>query len=73
MTESVDQKLNELLERERELIKKMNVAMRANANPQILSHFDFLLTEVRFQQQELRFKRKEDNKDSDFDDFLSIG
>jgi hypothetical protein len=73
MTENLDQKFNELLEREREIIKKMNVALRANANPQIISQFDFMLQEVRIQQQELRIIQKSDNKDSDFDNYLSIG
>ena len=72
MTDS-NQKLNELLEREREIIKKMNVAIRAGANPQVMSHFDYLLTEVRFQQHELRTKEKAGDKDSDFDNYLSIG
>lgn len=73
MTENADQKLNELLEKEREIIKKMNLAMRVNSNPQILHHFDYLLQEVRFQQQEIRIKQKTDSKDSDFDNYLSIG
>jgi hypothetical protein len=73
MSNDSSTKLSELIEREREIIKKMNIALRANANPQILSHFDFLLTEVRFQQQEIRAKQRLDNKDSDFDNFLSIG
>jgi hypothetical protein len=72
MTEpTVEQQLQALMERERELIKKMNVAMRANANPQILGQFDFLLQECRIAQQELRIKQKSGG--DDFNDYLSIG
>lgn len=72
MTEpTVEQQLQALMERERELIKKMNVAMRANANPQILGQFDFLLQECRIAQQELRIKQK--SAGDDFNDYLSIG
>lgn len=72
MADSIDQRLNELMEREREIIKKMNVAIRAQANPQVLSHFDFLLQECRIAQQELRMTQKNNDKD-DFNDYLSIG
>jgi hypothetical protein len=68
---TIEQHLQMLMERERELIKKMNVAIRAGANPQILSQFDFLLEECRFAQQELRIKQKSNG--NDFDDYLSIG
>lgn len=70
---TVEQRLQILIERERELIKKMNVALRAGANSTIISQFDFMLQECRFAQQELRIKQKSSDKDSDFDDYLSIG
>jgi hypothetical protein len=69
---SIEQRLNDLLEREREIIKKMNLAMRAGANPQVISQFDFMLQEVRFTQQDLRQVQKA-NKGDGFDDYLSIG
>jgi hypothetical protein len=74
MTVDYNQQLNVLLEREREIMKKMNLAIRAGANTQILGHFDFLLEECKIQQQELRLLQKNQDKDhKDFDDFLSIG
>jgi len=69
---SIEQRLNELLEREREIIKKMNLALRAGANPQVIGQFDFMLQEVRFAQQDLRQTQKA-NKGDGFDDYLSIG
>jgi len=69
---TTEQRLNELLERERAIIKKMNVALRAGANPQVIGHFDFMLQEVRFAQQDLRQLQKSDKGDG-FDDYLSIG
>lgn len=72
MTDSIEQQLQDLMNREREIIKKMNVAMRAQANSQIISHFDFMLNEVRIAQQELRLKQKQSDND-DFDNYLSIG
>jgi len=69
---STEQRLNELLERERAIIKKMNLALRAGANPQVIGQFDFMLQEVRFAQQDLRQTQKA-NKGDGFDDFLSIG
>lgn len=69
---STEQRLNELLEREREIIKKMNLAMRAGANPQVIGQFDFMLQEVRFAQQDLRQIQKSSKGDG-FDDYLSIG
>lgn len=73
MTETPEQQLQKLMEHERELIKKMNVALRAGANPTIISQFDYMLQECRFAQQELRIKQKASDKDSDFDNYLSIG
>ena len=69
---SPDQRLNELLEEERTIIKKMNTAIRAGANPTILAQFDFMLQECRFKQQELRIIQSSGGN-SDFDNFLSIG
>jgi hypothetical protein len=69
---STEQRLSELLEREREIIKKMNLALRAGANPQVIGQFDFMLQEVRFAQQDLRQLQKSDKGDG-FDDYLSIG
>lgn len=73
MTESADQQLQTLMDREREIIRKMNVALRAGANPTIINQFDYMLQECRFAQQELRVKQKSTDKDSDFDNYLSIG
>ena len=72
--EDTNKKLNELLEREREIIKKMNVALRAGASSVIINQMQYMLEEVRIAQQELRLieKSKESSKD-DFGDFLSIG
>jgi hypothetical protein len=69
---STEQRLNDLLEREREIIKKMNLALRAGANPQVIGQFDFMLQEVRFAQQDLRQIQKAGKIDG-FDDYLSIG
>ena len=71
-TPTPDQRLNELFEQERVIIKKMNTAIRAGANPMVLSQFEFMLEECRFKQQELRMTQGS-NGDSDFDNFLSIG
>lgn len=73
MTDNIEEQLMKLLEREREIIKKMNSALRANSNLTIMNHFNFLLEEVRLKQQELRLKKLTNNKDSNFDDYLSIG
>jgi len=69
---STEQRLNDLLEREREIIKKMNLALRAGANPQVIGQFDFMLQEVRFAQQDIRQIQKAGKSDG-FDDYLSIG
>lgn len=71
-TDTPEAKLNALIEREREILKKMNVAARAMASPQVIGQLDFLLQECRMQQAELRILKNQ-NKDSSFDDFLSIG
>lgn len=69
---NIDQRLNELQEQERTIMKKMNVAIRAGANSMILSQFDFMLMECRLAQQELKIL-KGSSGDSEFDNFLSIG
>lgn len=73
--QSLDQKFNELLEYERSLIKKMNTAIRAGANPTIIGQFEFMLQECKFQQQELRAmqQNEQSNGKTDFGNFLSIG
>lgn len=73
MTESLDQRLNALIEREREILKKMSVASRAMASPQVIGQMNFLLEECRMQQAEIRQLKSTNNKDSSFDDYLSIG
>ncbi len=73
MEQSIDQKISALIDREREILKKMNVARNAGAGEAILGQLGFMLDEVKFQQQELRFLQKSNSKDSDFDNFLSIG
>jgi hypothetical protein len=70
---SAEQRLNELIEHERALLKKMNTALRAGANPTIIGQFEFMLQECRFAQQEIRIVQKSSDGKSDFDSFLSIG
>lgn len=73
-TEDLSKKLNDLIEREREIIKKMNVALRAGVNPAILQQMQFFLDECKFAQQEVRtLMKSKDSDKNDFDDFLSIG
>ena len=69
---SIDQRLNELQEQERTIMKKMNTAIRAGANSMIMSQFEFMLQECRFAQQELKIL-KGSSGDSEFDNFMSIG
>lgn len=74
MTEkTLDQKLHALIEREREILKKINVAYRAGASAGVMGHLDFMLEECRADQMEMRMLLKSDKKDPGFDDFLSIG
>lgn len=73
MTESLDQKLNGLIEREREILKKISVAHRAMASPQVMGQLQFILEECRIAQLEIRQLKAADNKNSGFDDYLSIG
>jgi hypothetical protein len=74
MTEqTLDQKLHSLIEREREILKKISVAYRAGASEGVMGQLDFMLEECRADQMETRMLLKSDRKDSGFDDFLSIG
>jgi hypothetical protein len=74
MTEkTLDQKLHSLIEREREILKKISVAYRAGASEGVMGQLDFMLEECRADQMEMRMLLKSDKKDSGFDDFLSIG
>lgn len=73
MADETQNKLNALLEQEKTLIRKMNVAMRAGANQQILGQFQFMLEECRLAQFELRVISRANNPDDKFDDYLSIG
>lgn len=68
-----DQRLNELIEHERTILKKMNTAIRAGANPMVISQFEFMLQECRFQQQEIRMIENSKDGKNDFDSFISIG
>jgi hypothetical protein len=65
--------LSELLEKEKTLIKKMNVAMRAGANAAIIGQFQFMLEEIRIAQFELRALQSNGKTDDGFDGYLSIG
>jgi hypothetical protein len=74
-TASLEQRFNELLEQERSIIKKMNTAIRAGANPTIIGQFEFMLEECKFQQQEVRALQQNAAQEgkTDFGNFLSIG
>ena len=74
MTEkTLDQKLHALIEREREILKKISIAYRSGASEGVMGQLDFMLEECRADQMEMRMLLKSDKKDSGFDDFLSIG
>mgnify|MGYP006266816829 CR=1 FL=1 len=73
MSDDNQVKLTELLEKERALIKKMNVAIRAGANPVIIGQFQYMLEEIRMAQFELRAVSANNKSDDKFDDYLSIG
>lgn len=74
MTEpTLDQKLHELIERERQILKKISIASRAGVSDGVLGQLNFMLDECRFAQFETRQMIKENKTDSGFDDFLSIG
>jgi hypothetical protein len=73
-SETPEQRLSALIEREREILKKMNVANRAMASETVIAQMQFLLDECRIQQEELRLLQKVNgNSNQGFDDFLSIG
>ena len=75
MTEpDLNKQLNDLIEREREILKKMNVARRAGASEGIIGQMMFMLDEVQFAQQDIRAKQASGSgKDNDFGSFISIG
>jgi hypothetical protein len=72
---SLEHRFNEALERERTIIKKMNTALRAGANPTIIGQFEFMLEECKIQQQEIRMLQQAAAQEgkTDFGNFLSIG
>jgi hypothetical protein len=58
MTEpDLNKQLNDLIEREREILKKMNVARRAGASEGVIGQMMFMLDEVQFAQQDIRAKQ----------------
>lgn len=70
----LNKQLNDLIEREREILKKMNVARRAGASEGIIGQMMFMLDEVQFAQQDIRAKQVAGTgKDNDFGSFISIG
>mgnify|MGYP007077684830 CR=1 FL=1 len=75
MTEpDLNKQLNDLIEREREILKKMNVARRAGASDGVIGQMMYMLDEVKFEQQDIRAKQAAGSgKDNDFGSFISIG
>lgn len=73
MSDDYQVKLTELLEKEKTLIKKMNIALRAGSNPVIIGQFQYMLEEVRMAQFELRSLQANNKSDDGFNDYLSIG
>ena len=70
----LNKQLNDLIEREREILKKMNVARRAGASEGVIGQMMFMLDEVQFAQQDIRAKQAAvPGKDNDFGSFISIG
>jgi hypothetical protein len=70
----LNKQLNDLIEREREILKKMNVARRAGASEGVIGQMMFMLDEVKFAQQDIRaLQASGSNKDNDFGSFISIG
>ena len=61
-----------LQEREREILKKMSIAVRAGASQQVIDQMTWMLEEVRIQQFEFKEISKLNDGD-DFNDFISIG
>lgn len=75
MTEpDMNKQLNDLIEREREILKKMNIARRAGASEGIIGQMNYMLEECKFAQQDIRAKQAAGSgKDNDFGSFISIG
>ena len=70
----LNKQLNDLIEREREILKKMNVARRAGASEGIIGQMTYMLDEVKFAQMDIRAKQAASSgKDNDFGSFISIG
>lgn len=70
----LNKQLNELIEREREILKKLNVARRAGASEGIIGQMTYMLDECKFAQQDIRAKQiAGSGKDNDFGSFISIG
>jgi hypothetical protein len=70
----LNKQLNDLIEREREILKKLSVAQRAGASEGIIGQMMFMLDEVKFAQQDIRAKQTSGSgKDNDFGSFISIG
>jgi hypothetical protein len=70
----LNKQLADLIEREREILKKLNVAYRAGASEGVIGQMNFMLDECKFAQMDIRQKQSaSSNKDSDFGNFLSIG
>jgi hypothetical protein len=70
----LNKQLNDLIEREREILKKMNIARRAGASEGVIGQMMFMLDEVKFAQQDIRaIQSSGSNKDNDFGSFISIG
>ena len=70
----LNKQLNDLIEREREILKKLNVARRAGASEGVIGQMMFMLDEVKFSQMDIRAKQAAStNKDNDFGSFISIG
>jgi len=61
-----------LQEREREILKKMSIAVRAGASQQVIDQMAWMLEEVRIRQFEFKEISKLNDGD-DFNDFISIG
>ena len=75
MTEpDLNKQLNDLIEREREILKKLNVARRAGASEGIIGQMNYMLEECNLAQQDIRAKQAAGSgKDNDFGSFISIG
>ena len=70
----LNKQVNDLIEREREILKKLNVARRAGASEGIIGQMMYMLDEVKFAQQDIRAKQAASSgKDNDFGSFISIG